>query len=486
MTNAKKWRLELLSNEDVRRIHSVSLEILDSVGMRIPHKKILDLLADAGVKVDFKNETVRFPADIVEKQIEKSGKSYTLYGRDLDKRAQFGREEINFLSSSGQSFFIEEPQELRRKPNLEDLRKAAVLGDALGEIDIVGPMVVPLNLPSNTRDIRSLAELLKLTTKPISVWISGGENCRFILEILSIVRGGRDRLRTHPMLEILVQPISPLRWDKRSLEILLEVASWGLPVGIGSMAQASLTAPATLAGTIAQENAEILAGIFIAQSISPGLPVTYWGIPHVMDPATANISFGSPEQGIMAVAMVQLARFYGLPVGTNIGLTDAKIPDAQAGIEKGISLVLGALSGADIFGHMGISGADQGARFSQLVIDNELAGFVRRIRKSFQVTEATLAVGLIKSVGIGGTFLDTEHTLKNFRKEYWFPTLFDRQNWDGWVSSGKKTLQEVGFEQVKDCLRKHDSVPLDDDLCREIDKLVDRAEKELIPSSSRK
>jgi trimethylamine--corrinoid protein Co-methyltransferase len=246
------------------------------------------------------------------------------------------------------------------------------------------------------------------------------------------------------------------------------------------MAMTSGTAPATLAGTLAQENAEILAGVVVTQLFSPGAAITYGGIPHIMDPRTSICSFGSPEQALMGVAMVQMARLYGFPVYINVGLTDAKIPDAQAGIEKGTSMLLGALAGADMFGHCGICGTDHGANLSWLLIDNELAGYVKRILRGFEVNSDTLATCVVNAVGPGGNYLAEEHTVKHFRKELWLcGQAWTRQSWDAWESEGSKSMAERVADEVSRILATHKPEPIDDSLAREIDRIVECAKQEL-------
>jgi len=282
------------------------------------------------------------------------------------------------------------------------------------------------------------------------------------------------------MVEAFMEPISPLQLPKDGLDVVKAFAQAGQPVSIGPMAMTSGTAPATLAGTLAQENAEILAGVVVTQLFAPGTPITYGGIPHLMDPRTSICSFGSPEQGLMAMAMVQMAKFYGFPVYINVGLTDAKVPDAQAGVEKGASLLLGALAGADTFGHCGICGTDHAGSLVWLYLDNEVAEYVKRIVRGFDVDAEKIAADVVNQVGPGGNFLTEAHTVKHFRREMWIPGLaWTRQSWDGWQSEGKKTMGDRIKDQVKETLATHNPDVICEDLRREIDGIVSRAREDL-------
>jgi len=471
---------KIISSKEIGDIHDASLNILRKIGIKVNHSEVFDILGDAGAVADKKTKIVKFPENMVTESIQKAGKKHTLYGRNPYSVAKFGYEDQLFLSSGGQYLWIDETTGKRRPGTLEDTKAAILVGDALKEIDIVGAFVLPAEIPSKVRDIHLYAELIKYTGKPCFAWINNGKSAKYIIEMFKVVVGGEVKLRNKPMTEAFIEPISPLQLSKEGLEVLVEFAKVGLPVGFGPMAMTMATAPATLAGTIAQENAEILAGITISQLLSPGLPITYWGIPHIMDPATGNISFGSPEQGLMAVAITQIAKWYGFPVGVNVGLTDSKLPDSQNGLERGMTLLLGILAGADIFGHMGIVGTDQGASLAELIINDEMISYLRRIMKGFEVNKETIAFEVIRRVGVGGHFLEDEHTLRHFKEELWFPSLFDRNSWELWKGKEGNSILERAVKKKEEILNEHKIEPLDRDITNRIDEIVKEAEKDIL------
>jgi trimethylamine--corrinoid protein Co-methyltransferase len=469
----------VLSVDDVESIHRASLAVLGDVGVQVPHREVLQALAESGAQVDFSREVARIPERLVAEALHKAGKRYTLYGRDRARRARFGYGDFVLVSTAGQYSWIDEDGGPRREPSSADLKNGILVGDALEHIDIVGGMAVPLDVPVAARDVYVAAQLVKGTPKPTHLWVANGATLRYILEIYEALAGGKEEHRRYPMLAGFVEPVSPLRFVPTGLEILAGCAREGLPLSFGPMAQSGATAPATLAGTMAVENAEILAGITMAQVLGPGCPVCYGGIPHIMDMRTMTISFGSPEQALMAVAMAQIAKYYGLPVYVNVGIGDSKRLDAQTGLERGMTLLLGALAGADTFGHMGICGADQGASLEQLIVDNEMAAYVKRILRGFVVSEETLALDVIKRVGIGGNFLADDHTAAHFRQELWSPRSFDRRNWEDWWAEGARSMADWARARKEMILAEHKPEPLDPHLAREIDIIVDTATKEL-------
>jgi len=233
-------------------------------------------------------------------------------------------------------------------------------------------------------------------------------------------------------------------------------------------------------GADARVQSEILAGAAVVQLMAPGTPITYGGIPHIMDPRTSICSFGSPEQALMAVAMVQLGRFYGLPVYINVGLTDSKTSDAQAGMEKGATMVLGALAGADTFGHAGICGADHGGSLAWLVIDDELMAYVKRIVRGFEVDAEALAVEVVNTVGPAGSYLSEGHTVRHFRRELWLPgPTWTRQVWGAWESDGRHTMADRANDRVRQILAANKVKPMEEEMSREIDGIVESARREL-------
>jgi len=207
----------------------------------------------------------------------------------------------------------------------------------------------------------------------------------------------------------------------------------------------------------------------------------YGGIPHIMDLRTGIISFGSPEQGLMAVAMAQMGKHYGLPVYVNVNLTDARRLDAQAGMEKMASLQLGMLAGADLLGHAGLVGNDNGASLAWLVVDHEAVGFARRIVQGFAIDEESLALSLIDEVGPGGYFLDQLHTYQLFRQALWHPSkVWTRENYDSWLTDGGTDVEQRALAQVEQILQAHQLTPLTPDLDAEIGRIIQAARSELL------
>jgi trimethylamine--corrinoid protein Co-methyltransferase len=466
----------VLTDEQLGGIHEASLAILDRVGVVVPHEDMLGRLADRGAQVDRAEQRVRIPAELVDWALGAAGKRFTLYGRDLARKAEFGVGRRNYNSAAGQASWLECPGGPRRYATLPDVATAVRLGDALDAITMAGSMSDPHELPVAWRCVAVAAEMVRNTTKPIAFWLHDRASAKFLVELLIAVRGSEAAAASHPLFYPFLEPISPLRFPFDGIDLLYETSRLGLPVPVGPMAQMGMSAAATMAGTMAQQNAEVLAGIVVVQCVREGLPVCYGGICHSFDMRTTQVVFGGPEQALFSVALTQMGKRYGLPVYVNAGLTDAKAPDAQSGLESGVTLQLAAAAGADIFGHMGICGADQAASPEMLVMQSEVIAYVESVMRHMEFSDETFAVDVVEAVGPGGGFVGQRHTRDHFRREMWFPTLLDRQYYDPWHDGGARTMAERCRETKDRLLAEHQVEPLAGDVDRELTRIVRAAQ----------
>ena len=472
--------LTLLDDPQLQTLHAASLRLLREIGVQVPHADMRRRFLDAGASVDDAAERVRIPEALVERSLAQAGKSFTLYGRDRTRTAAFGQGRRNYNSISGEALWLDPETGERRYATLADVTTAARLGDALPDLTIAGAMSDPHEIPPSYRCVEVAAALLRSTTKPIGFWWHDRASARYLVELFIALAGSEAEAARFPITMPFLEPISPLRFPYHGIDLLYETARLNLPVPIGPMAQTGMSAPGTLAGTLAQEHAEILAGVCITQLILPGMPVCYGGIPHAFDMRTTQLIFSGPEQALMAVAMTQMGKRCGLPVYINVGLTDSKAVDAQAGMEAGVTLVCGALAGADIFGHLGISGADQATSLDMLVMQHELIGYVERIMRGIRIEPDTIAFDVIKEVGPGGTFIAHEHTAAHFRDELWFPRLLDREFYDAWAAAGSQTLADRCRRERQRLLAEHQPAPLPADLDREFARITASARRDLL------
>jgi trimethylamine--corrinoid protein Co-methyltransferase len=269
---------------------------------------------------------------------------------------------------------------------------------------------------------------------------------------------------------------TPLKFPKATIDVLTESAKYHIPILLESDPSAGGTAPVTASGLITQQNAEILAGITLAQLVRPNTQIIYTNAPHIMDMKTASASLGAPECGIFYVATAQLCRYYGIPLAGVAGTTDSKLPDLQAGYEKAVSYMMAALAGYNIISaHTGMLETNLTVSYAQSVIDNEIYGMVSRILRGSEISDKSLleAFQLIKRVGPLGThYLSQDHTRRNFLIEEWQPTVSDRNRWEVWVQKGRKGALELANEKAKEILHQHKIEPLAKETLEKIDRIA--------------
>jgi trimethylamine--corrinoid protein Co-methyltransferase len=432
-------RLELLPREKVETIKENAISILEEVGFAYRHQDALKILEDHGATVDYSKEVAKIPRELVLECLSKAPKQYVLE-QPQGSRIDIGDGKIKATMCLEMQLVDYRTME-RRPGRTEDCIRSIAVGNELENISSVSPFVVPSDVHPNIADVRGYRMLFTYSRKPGYAWIYSPRSCRYILEMAKVLVGGEGELRKKKIVSYGAEPTSPLQLSHHAIDILMEMAKYGLPISAsGSMSLLGGTAPVTIAGALSLQTAEVLAGIVLVNLIDPSSPVSFSTSVHVLDQRTALCSFGAPENTLAALAGIQVAREFGLACFANVALTDSNIPDFQSGFEKAISAALVLAAGAEDIGQQGIVGADQGASLEQLIIDNEWFNYLDRLLRGFEVNQETLAVDVIRKVGIGGSFLKERHTLKKMREEIWYPALFNRKDWIGWTKRGGTDL----------------------------------------------
>jgi len=317
---------------------------------------------------------------------------------------------------------------------------------------------------------------MKNTEKHFEGDSTNAREAEYQIEIASAIAGGKEKLKTRPIFSMVNCTISPLRYDKGMTEAGLKLAEAGVPLVIYPMPMAGISAPISLAGTMALSNAEFLGGLVIYQFASPGAPIVY-----VADTSTADFRTGvrirSPEAMLMNLGLEQLARFYDLPRETGNMGSGSKILDAQAGYEKAIGLIPSLLNAPDIL--LGL-GALESCRITcpeSLVIDNEIIDYALRYISGIEVNENSLAVDVIHEVGPRGNYLGEKHTLEHY-KERWESRIADISAFETWMKQGAKPLDTVAREKVKEILATHKPEHFSESVEEELAYILKKAETE--------
>jgi len=468
----KKNPLKILSNDEVHDIHTATLEVLERTGVIIRQKKALELLEQAGAAVDYSKSLVRIPGHLVEEAVSKTPKSFIWHARSPKNNIRIGGEPTKFGPASGGVNIIDLETGECRIPTKRDTEQQVRLIDALENISINFPPASFSDVSAEVSDIYTIA----LTVKNTSKCIIGESYARDIahdsIRIAAALAGGEEELRKKPTIAAYIDPISPLVYDKGMVEALIEYASYGQLIFMTVMALAGATGPATLAGLLVQQNAEVLSGLLIAHLVNPHAPVVYGNVSCPMDMRTGDSSTGSPEVGLLGAAFVQLAKYYGMPCSAG-AQCNAKVPDAQASYEKATSLMMAVMAGADFVDlFAGTIESFRTASYEQLVIDDELAGMALRCAEGIEVTAETMARDVIDRVGPGGNFLADKHTSEWFRKEHYYSKLGDRRSRVDWENSGSKNIREQARDRAREILANHEPEPIDPTIWREIERII--------------
>ena len=467
--------LQFLSNEEIQFIHQSALQILNKIGFRFPLEEALELLRKAGAEIT-DNNIARIPANLVDYALKKVPKrqDVTLYGRvpETDVTFKGHRPAISCMTMA--THVIDPYTRERRPATNNDLVGLTRLADQLENIIINGGLITPQEVPGEVNDWFTWATAIKNTTKHITGGVLGARGVRDAILMASAAVGGEKNFLERPFISGWVLSLPPLAIARDSLEALMEMSRWKIPSIVSSGPILGTSSPVTIAGTLAQAHAEILACLVVSQVVNPGAPFVYTSFARGMDMKTGNVSMACPEFGILKAGMAQMGHFLGLPVRMPGMLRDAKMLDAQAGFETGLVGTVTALT-ADIIDAMQLD-SDLLVDFADLVFCNECMGALKRLSRELTVEEDTLALEIIKEVGPGGSFLTHDHTFENFQKELWQPQVMERRNWDNWEADGCKDIREVALQRTIEILETEPSSRLSPEVEAEIDNVVREAE----------
>ncbi len=432
-----------LSDRDVERIHEASEKILADVGFEISFPPIMDCLEQHGARVDRQSKRVYLPRKLVTRFLKQAPEEFVYYGLEEGREITVGRGRVHF-GTGGKALYVQDVNNRRRPALLEDIVRFGRLADQLDHVDFFIIPVQPHDVNIHAQDITEFYAALCATGKPVMGGVFSKKGLHDTIEMAALLAGGLKPLQDKPFVGFITSIASPLALEDDRAELLWEIARHGLPLVVSTAPIAGATAPVTLAGTLAQQNAEALMGIVLSQVVNPGAPVFYSAVPCTMDMRYGSFLMGSIESGLMNAAIAQMAHFYRVPCYITVGVTDSKTPDAQAAYESATTSMLAALAGGD-FIHQAFGFLDGSLTISygQFMIDHDIVGSCLRTLKGIEVSPETLALDVIARVGPRGNFLAEQHTIEHMRDERYVPRVshcLDYQNWldTGGTSSGER------------------------------------------------
>jgi trimethylamine--corrinoid protein Co-methyltransferase len=471
-------RYEVLSPEALDTIERGWRRLVSEIGVQFDHERALDLFAAAGQVVD--GDRVRFDPDWVLEQVARAPSEFEMRARNPAHDLRIGGEHMIFAPTQGPPF-VRVGNE-RREGTLADLERLIMLTQLFDELDTPGGNICePNDAPLDSRHLVQNLALITLSDKVFEGDPFSAENARDSIAMAEIVFGGREQIEERPVMFANANANSPLRFDRRMLESMLEYSAANQAVLVTPFLLMGSMAPVTIAAALAQQTAEVLTGISLLQLVRPGAPSIMGSFLSTTDMQSGSPSFGGPESALGLYASGQIARRYGLPWRSGGGtLTASQTVDAQAGTEAFNTLVSAFLAGANVVWQA--AGWLEGglvACFEKFVVDVEMLQLLRVQFTPPQIDEDALAFGAHEEVGPGGHFLGAAHTLERFRECFYRPMLASTENFERWTRNGGLDQAARAARLWRELLERYERPPLDDAVLAELTEFVERRTREL-------
>ncbi len=462
-------QLTVLTDTDVGEIHQATLRILGEVGIVLDQAEACEILVGSGASI--RGDRILLTPDLVERALAQCPRRVSVQGRG-GQTVILGDGNLHWHNVGGARDVYDPSTGQRRSATLEDVRNSARLLDALDSTTSLTPFFTPQDIAGPLMSLAMYRHTLPHTTKPVQ-----GPGVQTAREVQLAVRMAEVIGPPAEVLTLSVSPISPLIFSSDLVGAILETARVGIPFAPLPCPTAGATAPLSLAGALAQQNAEVLASVVLAQSVNPGLPIIYCGRLAMMEPRTGVSVWGGVELGLVSAATVQLGHRYGLPVNVYGFSTNAHTLGIQNGYERALNAAIPALAGADELSGIGEMAAGVMGSYAQMVCDDEIAASVLRLRRGFAVDQEALAVDVIASVMDGSrNFLAETHTVRYLRGgELLLTRLAERRTWDEWGQAGREGMAERAQAKAEHLLAKHEVPPLSEVQERELDKIMHEA-----------
>lgn len=472
-------KFDVLTQEEVLKVNDHALKILEEVGIEFTYDPAVKVFADAGFKTE--GHRVYFKREDVENLVKKAPAEFKLHARNPQKTAVCNHTELNLTPSYGPPYIYDLKGE-KRYSSMEDYDNIVKLTHMSENINHTGGNVCePVEIPEEIRHMKMLMSHIKYSDKAFMGSAYGVTGASDSVKMCEFIFGGRDVLKKNPALITLINSITPLKYDDRMLGALMTYAEAGQALLISSLVMSGSTGPVGMAATLALQIAEILGGICLAQLINPGTPCIMGSTSGPVDMRGMSLSIGSAETGLYTAATAQMARYYGVPSRGGGGLNDAKIVDAQCGYESMLTLFAAATSGITYVLHAaGIMQYYTAFSYEKFIIDDEIAGLVRKFIKGYNFSEEMFLMDDIKQVGPGGHFLYQPSTFAHCRNELRDVYVSDRGNWQDWEAAGSRTVAEVACDKWQQLLRDYEAPEIDEALEKELNAFIAKRTDELM------
>jgi trimethylamine--corrinoid protein Co-methyltransferase len=460
-----------LSESDLEKIHSKTVDILTNTGMRVESESARKIFHDHGLRVD--GQTVYFTESAINEAVEKAPQCFTIIARNPRHNLEVGGDKFAF-GPSGISPFFMEPSGVQRAATKADCIDYLKLAQSCDLIAFNRQAVLASDVPQEDNHFWHLLAEIKYTDKPCQIYDENSLRLACMAFGITPQRMKEDAQKGIHYALGGINPVSPLFLTADQSDRLLLLAEHGIPVVVAAMPAAGMSAPCTLPGLLIAQNCENLGTIVLSQLSRPGAPVIYGAIGTVTHMKTGGAPIGAPETRIIERASAQIARYYRLPSRGDCGLTDSLDTDFQAGAESALQFYNTVNSGLNLLPGIGELGSWLHASLEKFVLDCEIAGYVQRMCRPLEFTEENMAADLIKKVGTAGSYISEMHTFKHFRDEFYEPSVFQRTVYDRWEQEGRIDLKERARKKARELLENYEKPDIDPQLEKDLEKFVER------------
>ena len=454
--------LSLLTPDLIARILDEAFQLMMNPGIKVQSAEAIRYLQNAGAAVDESTEVVHIPENLVRQALDTVPSVFHLYDLHGNPKVQYGGNAVHFDPGSS-GVHILDPDTLEHKPSeTHDLIRLVKVAEMLPQLDAQSTAIICNDIPRSIGDMWRLYVVLMHSEKPVVTGAFSIKTLESMLEMLSILSGGRKALREKPRAVFDVCPSPPLIWSEFGANNLIELARAGVPAEMVSMPLAGAAAPVTLLGAITQHAAECLSGITIHQLAQPGSPIVWGGAPAIFDMRKGTTPMGAIETAMIDSAYAQVGKSLNLPTHTYLGASDSKVVDAQAGLESGMTALVGALTGINMISGAGMLDFLACQSPEKLVVDAEGIAMAKRLLAGLEPRTKTLATEMFEGINFKGDFLKKKITRKLFSVEQYLPSpVIDRDSVRGWQAAGSLDTFSRAKERVKGLLSEYKHPALD-------------------------
>jgi trimethylamine--corrinoid protein Co-methyltransferase len=468
-----KPAFKLLGEQLVEQIVSEARTVLRDLGVEIHNPGILSLLSDHGARVQADTKRAFFTDDMIDGALRTAPHGFRLYDALGRVAHDLSGDQVHFTPGSAAIYLLDHGAQNTRKPTTADYVRYAKLVAQLDNIAFQSTAIVPADVHQNISDSYRLFLSLMFGEKPVVTGAFTIDAFNVMLDLQVAVRGTAEELKAKPLTVFSCCPTAPLKWSDVTSQNLVDCARHSIPVEYIAMPLAGFVAPVTLVGTLVQHTAETLSGIVITQLTNPGAPALYGGSPAVFDIRYETTPLGAVETMMVDCAYIEIGKYLGLPTQAYMGLSDAKLLDAQAGLESSLGSALGALAGANSISGPGMLDFESCFSLEKLVVDNEICGMALRLARGIEPREDFPALPRFEELLREQHLLISDHTRRHLRQEHVLPgPVIDRANRPRWHAEGARTLGERAYVEVERLVASSRPSSLPDDVKAELTRLM--------------